>query len=132
MIKKTQIYIKRLDFNSLNDKVLGWTCIEPTIQKIQGKNISIKSQVYAQLTSGQKSLLLFWILYGHTRNGIIQFFDEVDYFLVNIDIWIEFKDKFKTLYFLYVTKSDRLPGLLIGFQKAELLFFKIKLSMVIR
>jgi hypothetical protein len=95
MNNKTQIDIKRFDFNSFDDKALGWTCIELTIQKIQGKNITIKSQVYTQLTSGQKSLLLFWILYGHTRSGIIRFFDEVDYFLVNTHIWIEFKDRFK-------------------------------------
>ncbi|HNX21781.1 MAG TPA: hypothetical protein PKG88_05390 [Bacteroidales bacterium] len=95
MNDKTQIKIKRLDFSSFDDKTLGWICIEPTIQKIRGKNLTIKSQVYAQLTSGQKTLLLFWILYGHTQNGIIQFFNEVDYLLVNNDLWFEFKERFK-------------------------------------
>ena len=95
MNNKTQIEIKRIDFNAFDDKTLGWICIEPTIQKMRSKNSTIKSQVYAQLTSGQKSLLLFWILYGHARHGIIQFFMEIDYLLKETDIWIEFNSRFK-------------------------------------
>ncbi len=93
MNNKTQIEMKRLDFDSMDDKTLGWICIEPTIQKIRGKNLNIKSQVYAELTSGQKSLLLFWILYGHSQNGIIQLFNELDYLLLDTDIWLEFKQR---------------------------------------
>ncbi len=93
MNDKTQIEIKRLDFSSLDDKTLVWISIETTIQKIRGKNLTIKSQVYEQLTSGQKSLLLFWILYGHTQNGIVQFFNEVDYLLIDSDIWFEFNHR---------------------------------------
>jgi hypothetical protein len=95
MNNNTQVEIKRFDFNSLDDKTLGWICLEPTIQKIRGKSITIKSQVYAQLTSGQRSLLMFWILYGHAHNGIIQFFEEIEYLLSETDIWIEFKERFK-------------------------------------
>jgi hypothetical protein len=95
MNDKTQIEIKRFDFSSIDDKTLGWICIEPTIQKIQGKDLTIKSQVYAQLTSGQKSLLLFWILYGHASNGIIQLFEEIEYLFSETGIWIEFNKQFK-------------------------------------
>lgn len=67
------VKMKRTQFNSLDHITLAWKCIEPTIQQIRGKNLNVKSQVYAQLTQGQKALLMFWILYGHTRNGVARF-----------------------------------------------------------
>lgn len=92
------VKMKRTAFDSLNHFALGWACIEPTIQQIRGKNLTIKSQVYEQLTSGQRALLMFWIIYGHTRNGVAQFYDEVGLLLSQIDIWSELKkglDHFK-------------------------------------
>jgi hypothetical protein len=89
MNTKTQIEIIESDFYTLDDKTIAWTCIEPAIQKIKGKNLTIKSQAYATLTSGQKSLLVFWILFGHTRNGIVQFYNELDYLLKKPGIWME-------------------------------------------
>lgn len=85
------IEIKRADFYSFNDNDLGWVCIEPIIQKIRGRELNIKSQVYAQLTRGQKALFMFWVLYGHSNNGIIQFYNEMDYLIKNVDIWSELK-----------------------------------------
>lgn len=85
------IKIKRADFYSFNDNDLGWVCIEPIIQKIRGRELNIKSQVYAQLTRGQKALFMFWVLYGHSNNGIIQFYNEMDYLIKNVDIWSELK-----------------------------------------
>lgn len=85
------------NFDSFDDKSLAWECIEPIIEKIRAKNISVKSQVYAQLTIGQQSLLLFWILYGHAQSGILQFFKEIDYILSDTNIWNEMKDKFNRL-----------------------------------
>lgn len=95
MDKKSQIKIDRVDFDSIDDRTLVWTCIEPTIQKIRGRNMIVKSQTYSQLTFGQKSLLMFWILFGHAHYGMIHFFKEVDYLLTETDMWMEFKDKFK-------------------------------------
>jgi hypothetical protein len=91
----TQIEINKHDFYSFDDTTLGWKCIEPAIQKVRGKSLSIKSHVYNQLTDGQQSLLMFWILHGHGRHGILGFFNEVDYLLGKTDIWKEFNDKFR-------------------------------------
>jgi hypothetical protein len=82
------------DFTSSDDKTLGWKCIEPVIQRIRGKDLEAKSAVYTSLTPGQQSLLIFWIIYGHTRNGIKQFYDELEYVIVNPDFWKEFKVKY--------------------------------------
>jgi hypothetical protein len=89
----TQIRISREEFNTVDDKKLARICIQPVIEIIKGKNPLIKSQIYIHLPTGQKSLLLFWILYGHSRHGIIQFFNEVDYLLKNEILWSEFKDR---------------------------------------
>lgn len=85
------IRMKRADFYSFNDNDLGWACIEPVIQKIRGRDLNIKSQVYAQLTRGQKALLMFFVLYGHSNKGIIQFYNEMGYLIKNVDIWSELK-----------------------------------------
>jgi len=41
---KMLVEINRFDFNTLDDKDLGWRCIEPIIQKIQAKNILISGK----------------------------------------------------------------------------------------
>lgn len=89
----TQIEIRQADFEALDDKELSWYCIEPIIQKIRGKSFSIKLKTYSNITQGQKSLLIFWIIYGHTHNGIIHFFREIEYVFSNMDPWDEFKKR---------------------------------------
>jgi len=89
--------IKRSSFESFDDKTLAWTCIEPIIEKIRGKNLSLKSHVYAQLTTGQQSLLYFWIVYGHAQHGILHFFKEVDYILSDTNSWNEMRNAFSHL-----------------------------------
>lgn len=76
-------------FDSLDDVELAKVSIEPTIQQIRGKALTVKARVYAQLTIGKRALLMFWILYGHSRNGMTQFFCEVDYLLS--EMWPELK-----------------------------------------
>lgn len=85
------IMMKKADFYSFDDYDLGWACIEPIIQKVRGRDLTIKSQVYTQLTPGQQSLLMFFVLYGHSRKGIIQFYNEMDYLLTEIGIWPELR-----------------------------------------
>ncbi len=78
-------------FDSLDDVEFGKACIEPTIQQIRGKDLTVKARVYAQLAIGQRALLMFWILYGHSHNGVIQFYCEVDYLLSQTELWSELK-----------------------------------------
>jgi hypothetical protein len=61
------VTMTREKFNSLDSAALIWACIEPTIQQIKAKSLEVKAQVSAQLTAGQQALLMFQILYGHTR-----------------------------------------------------------------
>ena len=85
------VIIKRQIFDSLDDIQLVWTCIEPTIQQIRGKNFVVKSEVYAHLTTGQRALLMFQMLYGHTSRGIEEFYSHQSYLLSNKGVWEQLK-----------------------------------------
>jgi hypothetical protein len=85
------VTVKRKDFEALNDISLIWACIEPTIQKVRGKSFTIKSEVYSQLNDGQKALLMFQILYGHTLHGVEEFYCHLSYLLSNKGMWSQLK-----------------------------------------
>jgi hypothetical protein len=85
------VTMKRQVFDSLEPVALAWACIEPTIQQIYGKDFHVKSQVYAQLTTGQRALLMFHVLYGHTPNGVAEFYSLIPYLPGQSAIWAELK-----------------------------------------
>ncbi|SDM85477.1 DMP19 family protein [Acetanaerobacterium elongatum] len=85
------VTIKQGDFESLNDVSLIWACIEPTITQIRGKSYIVKSEAYATLNPGQRALLMFQVLYGHTSNGIEEFYFHLSYLLSNKDVWSQLK-----------------------------------------
>lgn len=78
-------------FNSLDNASIIWACIEPTIKKIRGKDFTVKRDAYDELTMGQRALLMFQIIYGHTSSGILQFFSYVPYVPSGKGIWHELK-----------------------------------------
>jgi hypothetical protein len=88
------VTIRRTTFGTLDARSLAWLCIEPAIQLTRAKNISIKSQIYNQLTAGQQALYMFWVLYGHGGNGVIQFYAQIEYLLAQVDIWSQLRDAF--------------------------------------
>ena len=92
------VTMTREKFNSLDSTTLIWACIEPTIQQIKAKSFEVKAQVSAQLTAGQQALLMFQILYGHTRFqlgqppvGTAQFFGLIPYLPGQSSIWSSLK-----------------------------------------
>ncbi len=89
------ITIKRKDFETLNDVSLIWTCIGPTITQIRGKDFVVKSEAYAPLNPGQRALLMFQVLYGHSSNGVEEFFSHLSYLLINKGVWSQLKKGMK-------------------------------------
>jgi hypothetical protein len=85
------VTMKRQDFDSLEPVALAWACIEPTIQQIYGKDFQVKSRVYDHLTTGQRALLMFHVLYGHTPNGVAEFYSLIPYLPGQSAIWAELK-----------------------------------------
>jgi hypothetical protein len=68
--------ISRETFAALHGYELGQELINPAIGQVRGKNLEIKRDIYQWLTPGQRVLFAFWVLYGHTRSGWLQFFLE--------------------------------------------------------
>jgi hypothetical protein len=85
------VTMRQKDFESFDDVSLIWACIEPTIQQVRGRNFTIKTEVYTTLTPGQRALLMFQMLYGHTTNGIEAFFSHLTYLLTNKGVWSQLK-----------------------------------------
>lgn len=85
------VTMKRKDFKSLEDISLIWACIEPTIQQVRGRNFAVKSEVYATLNRGQRALLLFQMLYGHTATGVDEFYTHMFYLLSNEGVWSQLR-----------------------------------------
>jgi uncharacterized protein YlzI (FlbEa/FlbD family) len=111
--------MKRKDFEALNDVSLIWTCIEPTIQQVRGKNFVVKSDVYAQLSTGQRALLMFQMLYGHTSNGVEEFYSHLSYLLLNKGVWLQLKNGMR-----YFGDYDMIQVL----EKVELFFQRLKME----
>lgn len=78
-------------FDSLDDASLIWACTEPTILKIRGKNFTIKTDAYTHLSIGQRALLMFQIMYGHTSTGVVEFYCLIPYLPSKSGIWQELK-----------------------------------------
>jgi hypothetical protein len=109
--------LTRNDLNLLDDSSLIWTCIEPEIQKSRGKDFKIKSAVYSQLTAGQRALFMAQVLFGHTSEGVSEFYSHLDYLLVNSEVWIQLKSGVR--YF----GANEMTQLL---EEMEILYHKLK------
>lgn len=83
--------INKQTFESLDDASLLWTCIEPVILEVRGKDLSVKNAVYSRLNQGQRALFMFQIFYGHSHNGIARLFEELSYLFVIPDVWAELR-----------------------------------------
>ena len=68
---KDSVSLKELQ--SLKNTDLIKTIVKTSIDQIRGKGEQKKKELYNILTIDQKSLLSFWVMYGHTRSGWYQF-----------------------------------------------------------
>ncbi len=83
--------MNRETFGRMDDESLIWACIEPTIRQIRGKNHSVKFEAYEGLTEGQRALLMFQIMYGHSKSGVTEFYAIVPHLPSGNGIWVELK-----------------------------------------
>lgn len=71
-----RIPLSKERFESLSGFELSQELINLPILQVRGQPLEQKRDVYAQLTPGQKALFAFWVLYGHTKMGWLQFYLE--------------------------------------------------------
>jgi hypothetical protein len=86
-----RICLKRENFFDMDDRQLLWTCIEPVIVRVRGKSYAFKNEFSRQLTEGQRALLMFEVLFGHTSAGVVSFYENFSYLLVHPGFWAELK-----------------------------------------
>lgn len=85
------VTMKRQAFDSLDPAALGWACIEPTLQQVHGISPTVRSQVLAQLTPGQRALFLFRVLYDHVGDSAADLYCWVSYLLSEAKKWSAIK-----------------------------------------
>jgi hypothetical protein len=66
--------ISKESFLTLRGYELDQELIRLPILQVRGQSLEKKKQVYETLTPGQKSLFAFWVMYGHTQMGWLQFY----------------------------------------------------------
>jgi hypothetical protein len=78
--------MKRQEFDLLDHTVLVWACIEPAIQRIHS-GMARTEQVSAQLSNGQKILLMFRYLYDHIGVSRDDFYAWMSHVLTETQRW---------------------------------------------
>lgn len=84
------VTLNRREYEALSDAALIRACLDATIREIRGRDFKIKSQVYQRLESGQRALLMFQMLYGHSESGVTGFFC-LSYILSQASVWQELR-----------------------------------------
>lgn len=101
------IKIGRQEFDTLPDMALPFACFEPIIPMIRAKDITIKEDVYNQLTREQKVLFMFNAYYNHASKSLAEFYWWSAYYLAQPKAWSEIKSALK--YF----KADAMMQILL-------------------
>lgn len=83
----TLVAMTKQDFDSMDGERLSWACVEPTLLKIRGKDMTVKAQAMARLTKGQQALCMFRVLYDHAKNSVGEYYAWVSYLLDKSDYW---------------------------------------------
>lgn len=84
------VKLRREILESLNDDDFGWECIKPIVIQVRGKDSATKTQVYSQLTRGQKASFMFRVFYNHAGKSLADFYWWSAYFLSQ-STWSEIK-----------------------------------------
>ena len=81
------VTMKRQVFDSLDPAALAWECIRPIVLPLRGKHPIVKSQVYAQLTSGQQALFVVQVLFNHAGEEAAELYCWVSTLLRDPQAW---------------------------------------------
>lgn len=91
------VKMKRQVFDSLDHVTLVEVCIEPVLQRIRGKNPTVKKQVCMELTAGQGALLMFRVIHDHAIHSVEEFYLWFSDLLAHSDYWPEIKSGMRHL-----------------------------------
>ncbi|WP_458120851.1 hypothetical protein [Paenibacillus sp. Z6-24] len=98
----------KLNQTDLESESLSWICIEPMLLAVRGKDFLAKSEMYNQLSEGQKGLYLFYSFHNHTQT-LEEFYWFSAYHINELKSWNGIKRGLK--YFNAVDLSKRLEDI---------------------
>ena len=88
--------ITRAEFTTMEDNALIEACIGPTVRRVMGKSLTDKLRLTGGLTGGQRALLMFRMLQGHSGGGTLELFRQLSYLLIHKGVWLGFKKGLKS------------------------------------
>ncbi len=80
----------------MDDDVLIEACIGPTVRRVMGKSLTAKLRLTGRLNSGQRALLMFRMLQGHSGGGTLALFRQLSYLFSHKGVWLGFKKGLKS------------------------------------
>lgn len=85
--------MRRSEFESIEDLMLGITCFEPMIQVYKTERMfdNDLTEFYKRLTKGQQALFMFHVYYNHAIRSLTELYWWSAYFLAQPKIWSEIK-----------------------------------------
>ncbi len=88
--------ISRAEFIALEDDALIEASIGPTVRRVKGKSLTDKFRLTGRLTDGQRALLMFRMLQGHSEGGSLALFRQMSYLFSHKGVWMGFKKGLKS------------------------------------
>ena len=88
--------ILRAEFTAMDDDALIEACIGPTVRRVSGKSLTDKLRLTGGLTGGQRGLLIFRVLQGHSSSGTLMLFRRTAHLFRHKGVWLGFKKGLKS------------------------------------
>jgi len=82
-----EFFMNHQKLNCLNDEELIFNCLNPVVQKVRGKDPETKASEIEKLQEGPRALFMFQVLFGHAKQGIAPFLEQIDYLAEKVDIF---------------------------------------------
>lgn len=74
--------------DELKSEQLSWLSVKPMLLSVRGKDINAKTEMYRQLSEGQRAIYLFYAYHNHT-NTLEEFYWFSAYYIIEFKVWDE-------------------------------------------
>ncbi len=85
------VRMTKKELATLADAALCEKCVRPAALAMRGQGMAVRDQVYGALTSGQRAVFMFWVVYAHGLHGWTQVYMELPHLVGQDSFWLEIK-----------------------------------------
>ena len=75
----------------LRSEQLSWLSVKPMLLSVRGQDMVAKTEIYRQLSEGQRALYLFYAYHNHTGT-LAEFYWFSAYYMIEFKVWDELKN----------------------------------------